>query len=79
MKLKKYPRYAKLKKIFLIEDAAHAFLGKFKNKFLGTFGDIGVFSFHETKNIVGGQAGCISVNNTKLIKRTNFILDKGTE
>jgi dTDP-4-amino-4,6-dideoxygalactose transaminase len=76
--IEKISRYAKLKKIFLIEDSAHAFLGKYKNKFLGTFGDIGVFSFHETKNIVGGQAGCISVNNSKLIKRTNYILDKGT-
>ena len=76
--IEKISNYAKSKKIFLIEDAAHAFLGKYKNKFLGTFGDIGVFSFHETKNIVGGQAGCISINNSKLIKRTNFILDKGT-
>jgi len=76
--IEKISQYAKSKKIFLIEDAAHAFLGKYKNKFLGTFGDIGVFSFHETKNIVGGQAGCISVNNSKLIKRTNYILDKGT-
>ena len=76
--IEKISRYAKLKKIFLIEDAAHAFLGKYNNKFLGTFGDIGVFSFHETKNIVGGQAGCISINNSKLIKRTNYILDKGT-
>ena len=76
--IEKISRYAKLKKIFLIEDTAHAFLGKYKDKFLGTFGDIGVFSFHETKNIVGGQAGCISINNSKLIKRTNYILDKGT-
>jgi len=76
--IEKISHYAKSKKIFLIEDAAHAFLGKYKKKFLGTFGDIGVFSFHETKNIVGGQAGCISVNNSKLIKRTNYILDKGT-
>ncbi len=76
--IEKISRYAKSKKIFLIEDTAHAFLGKYKNKFLGTFGDIGVFSFHETKNIVGGQAGCISINNSKLIKRANFILDKGT-
>jgi dTDP-4-amino-4,6-dideoxygalactose transaminase len=76
--IEKIARYAKLNKLFLIEDAAHAFLGKYKNKFLGTIGDIGVFSFHETKNIVGGQAGCISINNSKLIKRTNFILDKGT-
>ena len=76
--IEKISHYAKSKKIFLIEDVAHAFLGKYKNKFLGTFGDIGVFSFHETKNIVGGQAGCISINNSKLIKRTNYILDKGT-
>ena len=76
--IEKISQFAKSKKIFLVEDAAHAFLGKYKNKFLGTFGDIGVFSFHETKNIVGGQAGCISINNSKLIKRANYILDKGT-
>ena len=76
--IEKISKYAKSKKIFLIEDAAHAFLGKYKNKFLGTFGDIGVFSFHETKNIIGGQAGCISLNNPKFIKRANNILDKGT-
>ena len=76
--IKKISDYAKKKKIFLIEDAAHAFLGKFKDKFLGTIGDIGVFSFHETKNIVAGQGGCISINNKNLIKRANFILDKGT-
>tara|TARA_B100000767_G_C19744285_1_gene527716 strand:- start:8 stop:1156 length:1149 start_codon:yes stop_codon:yes gene_type:complete len=64
--------------LYLIEDAAHAFMGKFYNKNLGTIGDIGVFSFHETKNITSGQGGCISVNNKKLIKRVNFILDKGT-
>ena len=77
--IKKISNYAKKNKIILVEDAAHAFLGKFKKKFLGTFGDIGVFSFHETKNIVGGQAGCISINNSKFIKRANFILDKGTD
>ena len=76
--IKKISDYAKKKKIFLIEDTAHAFSGKFKDKFLGTYGDIGVFSFHETKNIVAGQGGCISINNKNLIKRANFILDKGT-
>ena len=76
--IEKIAHYTKSKKIFLIEDTAHAFLGKYKNKFLGTFGDIGVFSFHETKNIIGGQAGCISINNSKLIQRANYILDKGT-
>ena len=67
--IEKISKYTKIKKIFLVEDAAHAFLGKYKNKSLGTYGDIGVFSFHETKNIVGGQAGCISINNRKLIRR----------
>lgn len=76
--IEKIKKFAKSKKIFLIEDAAHSYLGKYKNKFLGTIGDIGVFSFHETKNIVGGQAGCISINNNSLVKRANFILDKGT-
>ena len=64
--------------LFLVEDSAHAFLGKYKNKFLGTIGDIGTFSFHETKNFVSGQGGCISINNKKLFKRIDFLLDKGT-
>lgn len=64
--------------LFLVEDAAHSFLGKYKNKYLGTIGDIGVFSFHETKNITGGQAGCISINNKRFLKRKDCILDKGT-
>ena len=65
-------------KLYLIEDAAHSFLGKYNNKSLGTIGDIGVFSFHETKNFVAGQGGCISINNKKLTSRANYILDKGT-
>ncbi len=65
--------------IYLIEDAAHAFLAKFKNKYLGTIGDIGTFSFHETKNLTSGQGGCLSINNKKLMKRANYILDKGTD
>lgn len=64
--------------LFLVEDSAHAFLGKYKNQFLGTIGDIGTFSFHETKNFVSGQGGCISINNKKLLKRIDFLLDKGT-
>tara|TARA_Y100000591_G_scaffold277348_1_gene254992 strand:- start:8771 stop:9922 length:1152 start_codon:yes stop_codon:yes gene_type:complete len=76
--IEKISKFAKKKRIYLIEDCAHSFLAKFKNKFLGTIGDIGVFSFHETKNLVGGQAGCISINNKSMISRANYILDKGT-
>ena len=53
----------------MIEDAAHAFLGKYNDKYLGTIGDIGAFSFHETKNLVGGQCGAISLNNLNFIKK----------
>jgi dTDP-4-amino-4,6-dideoxygalactose transaminase len=72
-------RIKKKYNLFLVEDTAHAFLGKYKKRYLGTIGDIGVFSFHETKNITGGQAGCISINNKKFLKRKDFILDKGTD
>ena len=77
--IEKIANLARKNRIYLIEDTAHSFLAKYKNKFLGTIGDIGVFSFHETKNLVGGQAGCISINNPSLIERTNTILDKGTD
>lgn len=77
--IEKISQLAKKNKIYLVEDSAHAFLAKSKNRFLGTIGDIGVFSFHETKNLVAGQGGCISINNTLLLKRANSILDKGTD
>ncbi len=75
-------KFLELKKkynLILIEDCAHSFMGKFKNRFLGTIGDFGTFSFHETKNLVGGQCGAISINRQKYVKRANIILDKGTD
>ena len=45
------------KKIFIIEDAAAAFGSKYKNKYLGTIGDFGTYSFHETKNLHCGSGG----------------------
>ena len=74
-------KFLKLKKkynLILIEDAAHAFLGKYKNKYLGTIGDFGAFSFHASKNIVGGQCGALVINNKKFVKRADVVLDKGT-
>ena len=72
----------KLKKkhsIYLVEDAAHAFLSKYKKNYLGTIGDIGTFSFHETKNFNGAQCGAIVINNKKFLKNIEIILDKGTD
>ena len=75
----KYLKLKKKHKIYIIEDAAHAFLGKFKNSHLGTIGDFGAFSFHETKNFVGGQCGALSINNLKFKNKAKIILDKGTD
>ncbi len=77
--LKKILSLKKKYNLFLIEDTAHSFLATHNKKFAGTIGDIGVFSFHETKNFTGGQGGAISINNKNLIKRANFLLDKGTD
>ena len=66
-------------KLFLIEDAAHAFLAKYNKKYIGTLGKIGMFSFHETKNFISGQGGALLINDNKYINKAKIILDKGTD
>lgn len=64
--------------LYLIEDAAAA-LGSFKNnKSAGTFGDIGVFSFHSTKNIIGGEGGVLVTNDKLIAERIEVIRQHGT-
>lgn len=76
--MKKILKIKKKYGLYLIEDAAHAFLSKYKNKYLGSFGDLATFSFHETKNIHCGEGGALLINNKKFIKRSKVIRDKGT-
>lgn len=64
--------------IFVIEDAAQGILAKYKDNFLGSMGDIGCYSFHETKNIISGEGGAILINNKNLIDRAQIIRQKGT-
>jgi dTDP-4-amino-4,6-dideoxygalactose transaminase len=71
-------KIAKQYKIILIEDAAQAILSKYKNKSLGSFGDLSTFSFHETKNIHCGEGGALIINNKKFLKKAYIIKDKGT-
>jgi len=62
----------------IIEDAAHAIGAKYKNKFLGTIGDIGCFSFHETKNLSCGEGGALLTNSPKIAKKVEIMREKGT-
>ena len=64
--------------LLVIEDAAHAFGAKYKNEHLGCIGDIGCFSFHETKNVSSGEGGAIAVNNKKFEDAADIICEKGT-
>jgi dTDP-4-amino-4,6-dideoxygalactose transaminase len=65
-------------KILLIEDAAQAIDCYYKGRHLGSIGDFGTLSFHETKNIQCGEGGALLVNNKDLSDRAEFIRDKGT-
>ncbi|MCS6955757.1 MAG: dTDP-4-amino-4,6-dideoxygalactose transaminase, partial [Candidatus Calescibacterium sp.] len=64
--------------LFVIEDAAHAINAKYKGRQLGTIGNIGTLSFHDTKNISCGEGGAILINNEEFIKRAEIIREKGT-
>jgi dTDP-4-amino-4,6-dideoxygalactose transaminase len=64
--------------LLVVEDAAQGFSSKYNNKYLGTLGDIGCFSFHETKNITCGEGGAILLNNSDFIERAEIIREKGT-
>jgi len=65
------------KNIFIIEDAAEAFMSKYKGKYLGTYGIAGCFSLSPAKTITTGQGGFIATNNTKLYKKIIELKDQG--
>jgi len=62
----------------VIEDAAQGHLSTYKGKYLGTLGDLGCLSFHETKNIISGEGGALLLNDPELIERAEIIWEKGT-
>ena len=64
--------------IAVVEDNAHGLLGKYKGKFLGTFGSMASQSFHETKNFTSGEGGALLINDPALIERAEIIREKGT-
>jgi len=64
--------------LLVVEDAAQAIDSYYKGQPLGGIGDMGTFSFHETKNIISGEGGMLVVNNENFIKRSEIIWEKGT-
>ena len=62
----------------VVEDNAHALFGKYKGKYLGTFGEMATQSFHETKNFSCGEGGALLINDPALIERAEIIREKGT-
>lgn len=63
----------------VIEDAAQVVNAKYHGQYLGTFGDVGCYSFHETKNYSMGEGGAVSINNEDMIIRGAIVREKGTD
>ena len=62
----------------VVEDNAHGLFGKYKGKYLGTFGCLATQSFHETKNITCGEGGALLINDPHFIERAEILREKGT-
>lgn len=69
---------AKRHNLMVVEDAAQAVMSSYKGKALGTIGDFGCFSFHETKNYSMGEGGAILINNPDYIEKAEILREKGT-
>ncbi|SNY56007.1 dTDP-4-amino-4,6-dideoxygalactose transaminase [Arsukibacterium tuosuense] len=63
----------------IVEDAAQGVMSTYNGRPLGTIGDIGAYSFHETKNVISGEGGALLVNRPDLATRAEIIREKGTD
>jgi len=64
--------------VAVVEDNAHGLFGKYKGRWLGTFGGMATQSFHETKNITCGEGGALLINDERFMERAEIIREKGT-
>ena len=65
-------------RLFVIEDAAQGMLATYHDRALGSIGDFGCYSFHESKNYTCGEGGVLLLNNNKFIKNAEILREKGT-
>lgn len=71
-------RLAKKHGLLVVEDAAQGVMSSYKGRALGSMGDVGAYSFHETKNVTCGEGGALLVNDMRLIDRAEIVREKGT-
>ncbi|MGH9777817.1 MAG: dTDP-4-amino-4,6-dideoxygalactose transaminase [Candidatus Acidiferrales bacterium] len=64
--------------VAVVEDNAHGLFGKYKGRYLGTFGCLAALSFHETKNFTCGEGGALLINDSQYVERAEIIREKGT-
>jgi dTDP-4-amino-4,6-dideoxygalactose transaminase len=63
----------------VVEDAAQGVMSSYKGRALGSIGELGAYSFHETKNVISGEGGALLVNDPELALRAEIIREKGTD
>lgn len=71
-------RLARTHHLLVVEDAAQGVMSTYKGKALGTIGDFGCYSFHETKNLSMGEGGALLINNPIYNERAEILREKGT-
>lgn len=69
---------ARRHKLAVVEDAAQGTMAYYRGRALGSIGDLGALSFHETKNVISGEGGALLVNSEEYIYRAEILRDKGT-
>jgi len=70
---------ARMHGLKVVEDAAQGVMSRYKGQALGSIGDLGAYSFHETKNVISGEGGALLVKDPTLALRAEIIREKGTD